>query len=241
MFLIMEKNSNSNSKEALAKADLEKTIKGNMVDCDAIFRGMTLGEWLREWTLWLHSEDPNFGGQKGEFLFTRGNISYVYDKETGLRKKSENFHNKARGADGVFRGEVIFDDTPIWVNILSSFYSVGEYYEAKNLDTLTDVRSICREEMYTSGPCWLTLEKKGIEGKIDLIDKICLIESPSFQLTVPEKSALREYFQVPINPGSYDTVTIANIAFFESLPPGEYRLDSVVSAQAITWVIPCMI
>ena len=210
------------------------TILGGILKYGGIFRGMTYGDYLREWVAWLHAEEPFYRGYRSEICYLRGNVSYYYDKDTGIRKQAEEFNNNARNKkDKIFRGAVVWTDTAIFVPVMAAFYSVGERvgYRGGLLQSVAECQSICRTDINQGGARWCTLEKKGLpkDCKLDLKDKVFYYEAPSFKLTVTENSPLREHFEQPIEPGTYDTFTSAyaimiNTSNTSYLPAGEYRL-----------------
>ena len=72
--------------------------------------------------------------------------------------------------------------------------------------------------------------KKDRSAPIDLFDKLCYVETPPFSLTVSENSPMRERFEVPIEPGTYDTFAGAWALMLNTndklpLPEGKYRLQ----------------
>jgi len=191
-----------------------------------LFNGMSYADLLREWLIWLHSDSPTYRGYRGEICYLHGNISYYYDSQTNIRKQAEKFENKARNTDDkIFRGDIIFSDTPIFVPLINSIYSVNETlpYEGRTLESIADCLFICRRDMHEGGPMWFTIQKKGCP-EINLKNKACYVETPSFKMTVTKNSPLRDYFEMPIAPGEHDTVTTGYIAMIKNLPAGEYRL-----------------
>ncbi len=204
------------------------SIENNILKENESFRGMTYGDFLREWLMWLHSSSPIFRGNRHEICYVHGNLSYIYDRETGIRKQAEPFQNRARSRN-IFRGDVIFDDTPIFVPARSSFYSVGEVYYQDNrkLESIADCQYICRRDLNEGGPSWCRVQK--IEGDkvkdTNLDQKLCYVETPSFEMTVTQNSPLREHLEMPIKPGTYPTFTAANALMIKSLSEGKYRLQ----------------
>jgi len=180
----------------------------------------------------LHSDSPFYRGYPREICYLSGNYSFVYDKDTGKRKQSEEFQNKARNRDGTFRGLIVYQDTAIFVPVNCSFYSVGEshYYGGGVLQSIADCQFICRRDMNEGFSRYITLQKKG-EKELDLFEHVCYIESPSFSLTVTENSPMRESIEMPIEPGTYDTFVAAYGIMLNAsddpevkLPEGEYRI-----------------
>lgn len=208
-------------------AEFVSKIKNNTMKSEDVYKGMTFSQLLREWLVWLYSNSPSYDGYREEICFLRGNVSYVYDPETGERKQSDLFQDRARSNDDpdVFRGEVIFPDTGIFVPVISAFYSVGERYYGTTLDTLRDCQNLCRRDIDEGGNYWCTIHKKGCQTAVDLREKVVRIESPSFQVSVSQDSLLRERFEMPIEPGTYETFSVARVLFLKGLDgESEYRL-----------------
>lgn len=208
--------------------NFENEIKGNLIlKKGELFNGLSYADIYREWLIWLHSDSPYYRGYRGEICFLHGNISYFTDTNTNFRKQRDPFQNRARDEeDGIFRGDKIFSDTAIFVPIITSHYSVHETppYDGTTLESIADCLFICRRDMHEGGPMWLTIQKKGCDDPIDLLENACYVESPSFKMTVTKDSPLRNYFEMPIEPGEYDTVTTGYVAMIKNLPAGEYRL-----------------
>jgi len=190
-----------------------------------LFNGMSYSDLLREWLIWLHSDSPTYTGYRGEICYLHGNISYYYDSQTNYRKQADTFENRARNVkDKIFRGDRIFSDTPIFVPIITAFYSVGETlaYEGRPLESIADCFYVCRRDIHEGGPMWFTIQKKGCP-EIDLRNTACYVES-AFKMTVTKNSALKDYFEMPIAPNEYNTVTTGYVVLIRGLPKGEYRL-----------------
>jgi hypothetical protein len=195
---------------------------------DGIYRGLTYGNYLCEWLRVLHSARPMYAGYPLEICFLSGNNSFVTNPITGERKQSL-FQNLARNKDGTFRGLYLLPNTPIFVTAQCTFYSVGERldYEGDVLQSFQDCQFVCRRDMKLSPSRYCTLEVGN--NSINLRPYLCYIETPPFSLTVAENSPMRERFEVPIEPGTYDTFAAAyaimlNTSDESPLPEGEYRL-----------------
>jgi hypothetical protein len=202
--------------------------EGGILKPDGIFCGMAYSDILREWLIWLHSDSPFYRGYAGEICYMSGNVSYINDKDTGFRRQADKFQNRSRNKDDqIFRGDVISHETPIFVPVISSFYSVGEksIYDGGTLESIGDCQFVCRRDIKEGGMTWCQLRKKGCEQPIDLDDNSCYVESTSFKMTVTEDSPLKEYFEMPIEPGTYDTFAAAKVLLITQLPEGEYRLQ----------------
>lgn len=214
--------------------DFENIVLGGVLPYTAAFRGMTYSDYLREWLITLHSDTPFYRGYPWEICYQFGNNSWYTDKHTGLREQKDKFQNKALGKDKIFRGNVIWSDTPIFVAVRSSFYSVGEryYYNGNVLQTIADCQFVCRRDMLEMGSnFWCTIQKQGCE-KVDLKPKVFYYESPSFELTVTENSPIREHLEMYVEPGTNQAFVAAYAIIINTdtgvpplhLPEGLYRL-----------------
>src|SRR4051812_10942437 len=122
------------------QSDPYDQVKKGILKHDGIYRGLTYGHYLSEWLKMIHSDSPFYRGYPREICYLSGNYSFVYDKDTGKRKQSEEFQNKARNRDGTYRGLIVYQDTAIFVPVHCSFYSVGEshYYNGGVLQSIAD-------------------------------------------------------------------------------------------------------
>lgn len=214
------------------QSDPYKEVRAGLLQKDGIYRGLTYGHYLSEWLKMLHSDSPFYRGYPGEICYLSGNYSFVYDKDNGKRKQSDEFQNKARNRDGTYRGLIIYQDTAIFVPVNSSFYSVRERhpYDGGILQSIADCQFVCRRDVNEGISHYCTLQKKG-EEELNLFADVHYYESPSFSLTVTENSPMRESIEMPIEPGTYDTFVAAYGIMLNAsdkpennLPEGEYRI-----------------
>jgi len=209
-------------------------VKKGILKHDGIYRGLTYGHYLSEWLKMLHSDSPFYRGYPREICYLSGNNSFVYNKDTGKRKQSEEFQNNARNSDGTYRGLIVYPDTAIFVPVRCSFYSVGErhFYDGGVLQSIADCQFICRRDINEGVSHYCTLQKKGEDEEVDLFDNVCYFESTMFSLTVTENSPMRESIEIPIEPGTYDTFVAAYGIMLNAsddpennLSEGEYRIQ----------------
>lgn len=209
-------------------AATDGNVRNKTMRSEEVYKGMTFSQLLREWLVWLYSNSPSYDGYREEICFLRGNVSYAYDPVTGERKQSDLFQDRARSNvdPDVFKGEVIFPDTGIFVPVISAFYSVGERYYGTTLDTLRSCQNLCRRDIDEGGNYWCSIHKKGCPTAVDLQNEVVRVESPSFQVSVSQDSLLRERFEMPIEPGTYETFCVARVLFIKGLDDdgSEYRL-----------------
>lgn len=211
-----------------AKGKVERGI----LEASNAFRGLTYGDHLAEWVKWLVSESPTYEGSPNEVLYLHGNVSYLHDRTTGARLQTVPFENNT-SVNGVFCGSVIYSNTPIFIPILSSSYSVGERYydDGRLIQTMNDCKFICRRDIYNSGPFWCTLEKADWDKPLDLSKWVHYYESPSFTLNVSEYSPLKDRFETPWQAGQYEAFAAALAIMLNTslenknwLEEGRYRL-----------------
>ena len=108
------------------------------VNKDDIIRGMTLSSWLGQWVQWVHGASVDYKGRPGEILFTRGGLSYGYELQGGPRKQ----------VSPEYKEDVyITPNVPIYINVRTAFYFVGEPHPFGSLDTV--MRSLPHVEMIT--------------------------------------------------------------------------------------------
>jgi hypothetical protein len=197
----------------------DKAIKSRIMKENEVYNGMTYSQLLREWLVWLYSSSPSYEGYRGEICFLSGNVSFVYDPKTGRRSQADKYQNKARFKNDptFFKGDVVFPDTGIFIPVMSAFYSVGETYYGRKLETLRDCQNVCRRDIDEGGDYWCTVQRKGCDPT-DLSANVIRIESPSVYITVTEDSLLRDRFEMPIDPGTYETYCVANVLMIKGLP-----------------------
>ena len=152
------------------QSDPYDQVKKGILKRDGIYRGLTYGHYLSEWLKMLHSDSPFYRGYPREICYLSGNYSFVYDKDTGKRKQSEEFQNKARNRDGTYRGLIVYPDTAIFVPVHCSFYSVGEshYYNGGVLQSIADCQFVCRRDINEGVSHYCICRKKDMK-ELDLI------------------------------------------------------------------------
>ncbi len=204
-------------------------FKIEFVSDGELFRNMTYSEWSIEWVRWLLSANPIFHRSRGEMLMTRGNISYKYGTDAAAdaeRSLTEPFFNKAiTKKEIVFKGEHVFSDTPIYVIAIQAMYFVNEVDDFTGIafDNVHQCREACRRDINAGGEYWFRISKNGKD--YDLKDKLVLVETPSFNVTVSERSPLRERLEYPYQPGTYEAVSMCYCVIIKNLEAGAYRLQ----------------
>ena len=97
--------------------------------------------------MWLHSSSPIFRGNRHEMCMCMEISTIFSDRETGIRKQSEPFQNRARSRN-IFGG-TSYLMIPLYLSQReSSFYSVGEVYyqDNRNWNQLLIVDCLSREK-----------------------------------------------------------------------------------------------
>jgi hypothetical protein len=187
------------------------------------FRGMSYGDWAVLWSKWLLSEHPDsYAGS--DVLFLRGNVDYKpLGGTTGGPRHSDpkgTFYRTGKN------GERIFEDTAIFFPVVNAQLNIGELYDGRVIKDEDDARFAARKDINEGGPMWADITRKG-DKKPSRIAKDLRrfrIESPLFKLVVSQKSQLRDKMESPLEPGTYDSVTVGYYILIRSLPPSKYRI-----------------
>jgi hypothetical protein len=197
-------------------------VKVNVVPVNENFRGLSYGQWASIWDNWLMSEDPDNTIRK-DILFLRGNLDYkpvapnddfprFSDPSTAFIKTGENT-------------EMIFENTAVLIPVLTAQYSIGDIYDGKRLTKEHELRNAVNRDSDESSRIWATITHK--TKKLRIVDDLNTyrVESPLFQLSIPDNSKLRLGTQDAVKPGIYDTVVGGFFLIILSLPKGSYRLE----------------
>jgi len=179
------------------------------------FRGMSLSNWLGEWLQWLHGATVEYGAQPGEILHTRGGLGYEYRGGVvgAARIQTDTKHTERVN---------ITENIPVYINILTSFYFIGENHPRGNLETLSEVMSACIDDFQRSRVDEATIEKNG--GKAVNLEKH-LVQRNDLSLRVHPTSLLAESFEMPVERGAeLKGCAITYMSLIKKLPPGEYKI-----------------
>ncbi len=66
--------SNQEQCKQFQKDLLDETKSKMILKNSEIFRGMSYGDYLREWLIWLHSDSPIYRGHRHEICYAHGNL-----------------------------------------------------------------------------------------------------------------------------------------------------------------------
>ena len=187
------------------------------------FRGLSYGNWLVLWNNWLMSEDPDHY-RRGAVLFLRGNLDYRPPTENIDYPRfidQNSFHN--RTAKKTIK---IFEDTPIFIPVITSCYTLGSEIDGKSLVTEAQVRQHVIEDIERGGQVWATIADRKTHRTAKLVTNLkkFLTESPLFSLVIPEASLLNDRQYMPLKPDVYEAVSCAYCIILTSLPHSSYRL-----------------
>jgi hypothetical protein len=184
------------------------------------FRGMSYGEWASVWSQWLVTDDPTYNGE--DVLFLRGNVNYrpIGDKKDGPQYLDPNAIYKRSGN----KGETIFENTSILIPILTSDYSLGDFYNGRKITAISDLRYIANKDT-DGGSIWARIMKLG-EKNQPIVSNLLhyRFESPLYLLSVPKNSKLRKKMDVPPKIGNYYAITVGYFIIIKTLQIGTYRL-----------------
>jgi hypothetical protein len=179
------------------------------------FKGMTLSDWLGEWVQWLHGATVEYTAQPGEIMHTRGGLSYQYlaGVAGASRIQSETKHV----------AEVnITNKVPVYINILTSFYFIGEKHPRGNLETLTEVMTASIDDFERSRVVTETIQKDNEKPK-DL--RHTLVQANNISIRVHPDSLLADSFEMPVEKGvELRGCAVSFFCLIRSLPPGKYKV-----------------
>lgn len=188
------------------------------------FRGKTLSSWMAEWLQWMHSSSVSYGGRNGEIVFTRGNLSYEYKVVGGPRIQID--------PDKPYREEVFITNyVPVYVNIRTSFYFIGEPHPFGTLNTLTDVLAACRDDHSRGGIKSKDIVQLTNPNNIDdpankrspLPDTY--VEAFGINVKVDPHSELADQFEFPVQRNAdLNGCAVGDICLIPNLPNGDYAI-----------------
>jgi|GEM_PF-2694745 len=197
-------------------------ISSKTVKKDENFRGRTQSSWMSEWVQWMHGHSVIYAGLNGEILFTRGGLSYGYQFPGAPRTQV--------GPDYV-EEVYITNDVPIYVNVRTAFYFVGEPHPFGNLTTLGNVLAACRDD-HSRGDIRedeiiKLVNPKKIDDKAN--KKVALnsnyVESFGINVFVDPNSLLADQFEFPVEKGvQLSGCAVGEICILRSLPNGDYAI-----------------
>jgi len=179
------------------------------------FRGMTLSDWVGEWLQWLHGASVEYTAQPGEILHTRGGLTYQYQSGIvgGPRVQIDPKHAETVN---------ITTSVPVYINIDTSFYFIGENHPRGNLATLTEVMAACMDDFDRTKVNAQTIQKDN--GGIVILESN-LVQANNVSLKVHPNSLLAESFEMPVEKGAdLRGCAITNMCLIRKLPVGVYKV-----------------
>jgi len=188
------------------------------VKMDENFMGMTLSNWLGEWVQWLHGATVEYGRQPGEILHTRGGLSYEY---SGGVMGATRIQNVTKHTEMV----EIANNIPVYINILTSFYFIGENHPRATLATLNEVMAACNDDFVRSKVESATIKEKNDKSATQL-NKV-LVRSNDVSVRVHPDSLLAQSFEMPVERGvDLKGCAISYMCLIKKLPLGEYTVKT---------------
>jgi hypothetical protein len=178
------------------------------------FHGLSYGDLFARWNNWLLSSHPTYDG--GDILFTRGNLGYNSDPTAFLDMTNLSGN-----------GQKISSETAIFVPIITCQFNIGDQYGGGTLQDEETVRKAVRDHIYGGGQFWATIMKRSSPSKMYIINELerFYVESPRFQLIVPEDSVLRTHMEYPLEPGVYDAVVGGYCLLLKKLPDRHWTIN----------------
>lgn len=199
-------------------------MKVDVVSTTENFRGLPYGFWFAKWTNWLMSANPDhYDG--GEMFFLRGNLDYR-PVASGMK------FPRYLDAGGVFdrtneMGFRIYEDTSLFVPVITSHYTLGIVLEGNRKGTEDEVRQYINKDIDRSGDMWATIRSEHSTRPSKIVDDLreFRVESPLFRLVVPKDSKLNKKQYMEEKPGIYDAVVGGYCLIIRFLQKGSYRIN----------------
>ena len=173
------------------------------------YRGLSYGDIIATWQRWLLSKKPD-EQQYGNILFLRGNLGYHQSNANYLESFVE-----------------IPEGMAILVPIVTTHFSMGDFYKGSIIDDEFYLRKAVREHVDAAGPFWATLEKIGKKSQaFRLVSNLesFRIESMLFELDISEGNPFLDKMDEPIYPGKYTALVSGYFVLIRDLPVSSYRI-----------------
>jgi hypothetical protein len=217
----------------LSRGDKKNRVE--IISTDETFRGKSYGEWIKSYMHWLMGESPD--------VYSQDNIFYMRGSARGqlYRSSTDIPINSATSLDdpsiilmktGPY-GYTISKDTAVMFSPLFSFFASNLGYKGKELLSLDDVHNAAVSEMDNSPVMFANIyDESDRMQKLQLFEqgkdlKSHMVESPAFDLFVPEDSLLADKFDVPLTRGQeyYNVIVIGSFLILRFTTAGKYQID----------------
>jgi len=188
------------------------------------FRGLPYGNWFARWTNWLFSPDPDYY-DGGEMLFLRGNLDYrpvANDIEYPRFIDPEGIYERI-GENGY----TIFEDTSLFIPVITSQYNLGDVLDGVRKDTEEDIRRYVNKDIDRGHDMWAIIKRENSAKASKIVKNLedYRFESPLFKLVIPTNSKLNKYQYMQSEPGIHDVVVGGYCLIIRSLPKGSFRIN----------------
>jgi hypothetical protein len=180
---------------------------------------------LAIWNNWLLSKNPDiYDGS--QILFLRGNLDYTPPVESINYPRRINYSAtyERTGRKAI----IIFEETAIFVPIITACYTIGTQVDGKLLRTEHEARLQASKDIELGSNMWLTIWKKGQKNPSKIVPKLTnfLTESPLFKLVIPKNSLLNRKQYLPADKaGIFEAVSCAYCMIIKSLHPSNYVIN----------------
>jgi hypothetical protein len=175
------------------------------------YRGLSYGELITRWTRWLLGACPD-NYEIEDFVFLRGNIGHHTDPKAFYRAPDTQ----------------VEQGTAILVPIITTFYMLGDVYEATVIEDENRLRHALNEHVNAAGPFWATIRMMDIPNaktkKIVNNLEGFRFESPVFNLTISENNPFLNKMDVPISPGTRTALAGGYFVILKDLPPSRFEI-----------------
>ena len=191
-----------------------------MVNPQENFRGLPYGYWASLWWNWLLSDEPDM--YRGDILFLRGNLDYKQVAEGGPVHIDPNSFFDRTGRKGV----KIFENTPVLIPISITVFRIGsDLFDGRLIETEQDARLAGIRDNQESKVMWATISCNGNKPR-KIVNNLhdYFVQSSPFELKISVNSPIRNKMDMPLEAGTFTSLTVGYYILIGSLSPSTYRI-----------------
>ena len=216
-------------------SQVNKKDKIEIISPRETFRGKSHGEWFKSYMNWVMGESPD--------VYSRDNVFYMRGSARGQLYSGTGdtpIHSATSLSDesvilkktGAY-GYTISKDTAVMFSPLFSYFANNLGYKGRDLASLDEIHNAAVSEMDNSPVMFVNIyDESGSKQKLELFEKgkdlkSHMVESPAFDLLIPENSLLADKFDVPLTRGQvyYNVIIIGVFLIIRFTTPGKYQID----------------
>lgn len=216
-------------------SQVNKKNKFEIISTNETFRGKSHGEWFKSYMSWVMGESPDVYSRDNVFYMRGSARGELYSGTAGKPINSATSltdKNVILDKTGAY-GYTISMDTAVMFSPLFSYFANNLGYKGKDLASLDEIHNAAVSEMDNSPVMFVNIyHESNPNQKLDLFEKgkdlkSQMVESPAFDLLIPENSLLADKFDVPLIRGQvyYNLIIIGVFLIIRFTTPGKYQID----------------